>query len=87
VAGTGREPGDRRQDPGDGGAGGRDDAVAERVVDEGPGLLGAQAFAGDDVLELGGAASGEERLPLVPGVAGDGDRLDEREDEVALVAQ
>ena len=87
VVAAGREPGDGRQDLGDRGAGGGDGAVAEGVGDEGAGLVGLEALRDDERVELLGLLRVDEAAPVLAGVAGDVDRVDEGQDEVALVAQ
>jgi hypothetical protein len=78
----------RRQDFGDGGAGGRDAAIAESIVDEGARGFGVEVFFRDDAFQLLGLLrSQHEGLPLRVHLGLGSHRIHELLDQVLLVAQ
>ena len=87
VAVVCREARGRRENPRHCRARRQDRTVTERSLDERPRRFGVEPFVGDEVLELLVAPGVDVAPPLLLDVRVDGDRVDERENQVALVTQ
>src|SRR5690606_24742576 len=87
MSAVGGEAAYRWEHVGDGGTCGAEGSVAERGPHERPGRFCTEPLFLDDRFELRLAFGGDERLPLLIDSAIYGDGVDERFDEVFLVAQ